>query len=747
MFCRICGNELPDGTKFCPVCGTAQEVAPSAPAEVQPEPVAASAPAKRRKSLAPLNIMLAVVLLVLCGVSAFVIFKVKGDRDSSSGEKLKEYKIVSELPDGDYNGRSPVIEDPEGIQSGSCEVDIEVKDGEVVRCEPVLYDPDGVRKDADYIEKLDEEKREKVQFTIDAVVQYAKQLEDTGDADEVEPIEGAEIIYDQFKGAIEDILEKANQSADAPPPEKDGQKGGKKDDSEDEQRDDSKDDDNSREDPLAPIPEPEKPQGPDYEAISEKLAQIVKDNEAIWLTPINENIYFGAQYEDPNCWFEDVDFDDAPEFIIGGFNMMTQGGISYRVYKIDEDNGTLKLLNPVEGGNVRQLQDDGMGGGSVNATCEYGQVLAPGFAGAGGEVLKDPNGGLHFFFDYIASYIDDNYAFEEVVFDTAALTAEGKGGAGYIHYSYDDTYKYFMKDTDYEGGEFADSLDEHFEGWTHVDHAHGGYIPCTKSEVDRSGYSYICGRYDDLSDADRLEVLKQSCRECLEAKTSSSNAAPNNYTKLRAICEELNPTYDSFAAVVRAKEKDYGQLKIKKTVYDYMANVSAVGVMYLDLLDMDGDGTDELLIGCVDGSDVDYDQKKPSTLEIWANKNGKAKCVFKGNVAFSRYGADSNMIVIYRDRDGLYGFLNDFTTADNTEDITGKMKMIKYKNGKLSPDYISDEDFVWYSEDVRDFGNDEYSGYRENYIYMFTGANADTDEWTDPLKKLVKSTRAELGLE
>ena len=45
MFCTNCGNQLPDGTRFCIFCGTAQESIPvAAPAPVAEAPAAPQPP-------------------------------------------------------------------------------------------------------------------------------------------------------------------------------------------------------------------------------------------------------------------------------------------------------------------------------------------------------------------------------------------------------------------------------------------------------------------------------------------------------------------------------------------------------------------------------------------------------------------------------------------------------------------------------------------------------------------------------
>lgn len=75
---------------------------------------------------------------------------------------------------------------------------------------------------------------------------------------------------------------------------------------------------------------------------AEKYAKAVMDNEDMWLDKWN-NSYIGST-DNVYCWFEDVDFDGDPEFIVGGaLAQQAQGGINYDYFKVT-DNGKLKHI-------------------------------------------------------------------------------------------------------------------------------------------------------------------------------------------------------------------------------------------------------------------------------------------------------------------------------------------------------------------------------------------------------------------
>ncbi|MBQ7801334.1 MAG: zinc ribbon domain-containing protein [Oscillospiraceae bacterium] len=91
MFCKNCGNQIPDGTRFCDKCGAPQETAQNAAPQYQP-PVQNAAPQAAPKKSNTAVIVVAAVAVI--AVVALVLVLVLGGSGSDSG-------TVNDVPQND----------------------------------------------------------------------------------------------------------------------------------------------------------------------------------------------------------------------------------------------------------------------------------------------------------------------------------------------------------------------------------------------------------------------------------------------------------------------------------------------------------------------------------------------------------------------------------------------------------------------------------------------------------------------
>ncbi len=118
MFCRNCGNQLPDGTKFCTSCGAQQtNITPpaaeeptqtSAPAAKQAEPVYAqpsqpSQPAQPEKKKN--NIWITIIILVIAGTIGSLVGKYvfAPDMTPNPGPGGTSHTTKNDIPSAEYN--------------------------------------------------------------------------------------------------------------------------------------------------------------------------------------------------------------------------------------------------------------------------------------------------------------------------------------------------------------------------------------------------------------------------------------------------------------------------------------------------------------------------------------------------------------------------------------------------------------------------------------------------------------------
>ena len=117
--------------------------------------------------------------------------------------------------DGKYTGKSSVYENEDGTDDGNGygEVTVEFKDSKIIACEFLTYEPDGKLKDEEYGkvhgEIANRDFYNKAQKSNGACAEYAKEVVENGNIEDIDAISGATINYNSFVEAMDDVLEQA----------------------------------------------------------------------------------------------------------------------------------------------------------------------------------------------------------------------------------------------------------------------------------------------------------------------------------------------------------------------------------------------------------------------------------------------------------------------------------------------------------------------------------------------------------
>lgn len=239
---------------------------------------------------------------------------------------------------------------------------------------------------------------------------------------------------------------------------------------------------------------------------AERFAEAVVNSEHLWLGIYNKMP--NGTKDKPECWVQDVDFDGENEFIIGGFNMQTQGGIGYSVYKVRDG----RLIKQVESFyKDRRSEYDAKRIPSMAACVRDSQATdGHGFEAIGGEVLKKDDGKYLLVLPAIYSYIAEGYCLMSYTFAEDAAELLNVGG---FSYETKDMQSYgFGKDFNITKAQLKNKMKDFFGSLKHCDIT-TGVIPCTEAVKDITEANkgdYICGCYNNLTRAERIEALKSS---------------------------------------------------------------------------------------------------------------------------------------------------------------------------------------------------------------------------------------------
>lgn len=240
---------------------------------------------------------------------------------------------------------------------------------------------------------------------------------------------------------------------------------------------------------------------------AEKYAKAVMDNEDMWLDKWN-NSYIGST-DNVYCWFEDIDFDGDPEFIVGGaLAQQAQGGINYDYFKVT-DSGKLK--------HIVNANDPDM---EYSALVFANHAPNPGLGYIDAMIMKDKKTGEHIY-TYSGTF-PDLQARNIIKMDFSGGKYSEEMLCGYTS---DDRFE------DVEDSFYLDSSTEKISKSRLIAYLNDkkdnytfsissiGTIPCTrvmKNEVYYEGgmndgaASTISNCYDGLSKAERKAALVKS---------------------------------------------------------------------------------------------------------------------------------------------------------------------------------------------------------------------------------------------
>lgn len=272
-----------------------------------------------------------------------------------------------------------------------------------------------------------------------------------------------------------------------------------------------------------------------------EIVQAVLDNEKMWLNDMNEMTY-GYEGHMPKvgyneCWFQDIDMDGTPEFIVGGMGFQSDGIVIqvYNIYKYK--NGSLQRIE--------------VNGRTFSGEKEpYLELLWDGeepYYGSGAfnnllKVFKNNNTGEFLYtMEHKYDYTSDSDGGGVISFYVYNMNKDVfECDDNHIVYCSVDknniingNYRVYNHDGEVDEQEFLKTYNSFFENLTPYETTIKS-IPCTKLSAEKSGY------YDTMSAEQKKQALLSSynawsCKENPDAELPLSkfidklNSQNNNH--------------------------------------------------------------------------------------------------------------------------------------------------------------------------------------------------------------------------
>lgn len=273
------------------------------------------------------------------------------------------------------------------------------------------------------------------------------------------------------------------------------------------------------------------------------IVQTVYENEKMWLDDVNK---LATEYDDATlgyneCWFQDLDMDGTPEFIVGGMGIYFSDFPShvYHIYKYD--NGALKRVEVNDDtANNNQYLMVMWGDNELNSGCDAFELLQTFKNESTGKYLHTIKSKHNYSDSSGAAISFSAYNMSGTEFksdgDIVYCSIDGNG-------SIDGSYRVHTQNDETDENTFISTYDNYFADLTPYKTTIKA-IPCSDESID------MPNNYDQMTADEKKQALLDSYNAwSFEVDTNAELPLESYINKLREAYNDEDETGTQYSAI------------------------------------------------------------------------------------------------------------------------------------------------------------------------------------------------------
>lgn len=273
------------------------------------------------------------------------------------------------------------------------------------------------------------------------------------------------------------------------------------------------------------------------------IVQTVYENEKMWLDDVNK---LATEYDDATlgyneCWFQDLDMDGTPEFIVGGMGIYFSDFPShvYHIYKYD--NGALKRVEVNDDtANNNQYLMVMWGDNELNSGCDAFELLQTFKNESTGKYLHTIKSKHNYSDSSGAAISFSAYNMSGTKFksdgDIVYCSIDGNG-------SIDGSYRVHTQNDETDENTFISTYDNYFADLTPYKTTIKA-IPCSDESID------MPNNYDQMTADEKKQALLDSYNAwSFEVDTNAELPLESYINKLREAYNDEDETGTQYSAI------------------------------------------------------------------------------------------------------------------------------------------------------------------------------------------------------